>query len=296
MVNNIFSGETSAGIDSNVLHTSDLSGGIPLGAGVSLRVKQKIWANDFIDLRCLTSHTPDDNWSVTVAPCQLTLSNRQQQSQSKQKAPSLLQSGRWIPYIHGYIFTNISDQAPHMLQYMSIIKDLYEVKVNDGWRYYDQQFRNLRKSHMSPLQKPIDELYNKAVNRKLSNHISNKFNLNFKIPPTYLHSRQNGQNQPFRNNKVCFAYNKKVKCPKFPAYLNTSAQCANVHTQPCLVHMSSHQANMNKPNILDQYKKSLVTVPTPVRSDILETKLQGYDKQQTVKLVNGFKFGFRLGF
>jgi hypothetical protein len=60
--------------------------------------------------------------------------------------------------------------------------------------------------------------------------------------------------------------------------------------------MSSHQANMNKPNILDQYKKSLVTVPTPVRSDILETKLQGYDKQQTVKLVNGFKFGFRLGF
>jgi hypothetical protein len=25
-----------------------------------------------------------------------------------------------------------------------IIKDLYEVKVNDGWRYYDQQFRNLR--------------------------------------------------------------------------------------------------------------------------------------------------------
>jgi hypothetical protein len=296
LVNNIFSGETSAGIDSNVLHTSDMSGGIPLGAGVSLRIKQKIWANDFIDLRCLTSHTPDDNWSVTVAPCQLTLSNRQQQSQSKQKAPSLLQSGRWIPYIHGYIFTNISDQAPHMLQYMSIIKDLYEVKVNDGWRYYDQQFRNLRKSHMSPLQKPIDELYNKAVNRKLSNHISNKFNLNFKIPPTYLHSRQNGQNQPFRNNKVCFAYNKKVKCPKFPAYLNTSAQCANVHTQPCLVHMSSHQANMNKPNILDQYKKSLVTVPTPVRSDILETKLQGYDKQQTVKLVNGFKFGFRLGF
>ena len=47
---------------------------------------------------------------------------------------------------------------------------------------------------------------------------------------------------------------------------------------------------------MDQYKKSLVTVPTPVRSDILETKLQGYDKQHTVKLVNGFKFGLRLGF
>lgn len=178
---------------------------------------------------------------------------------------------------------------------MSIIKDLYEVKVNDGWRYYDQQFRNLRKSHMPPLQKPIDELYNKAVNRKLSHHISNKFNPNFKTP-TYLHSRQNGQNQPFRNNKVCFAYNKKVKCPKYPCIFKTSAQCAKVHTQSCLVHLSSHQAKMDKLNIVDQYKKSLVTVPTPVRSDILETELQGHDTQQTVKLVNGFKFGFRLGF
>lgn len=182
-----------------------------------------------------------------------------------------------------------------MLKYMSIIKDLYEVKVNDGWRYYDQQFRNLRKSHMPPLQKPIDELYNKAVNRKLSNHISNKFNPNFKTP-TYLHSRQNGQNQPFRNNKVCFAYNKKVKCPKYPCIFKTSAQCAKVHTQSCLVHLSSHQAKMDKLNIVDQYKKSLVTVPTPVRSDILETELQGHDTQQTVKLVNGFKFGLRLGF
>ena len=53
---------------------------------------------------------------------------------------------------------------------------------------------------------------------------------------------------------------------------------------------------MDKPNSVDQYKKSLVTVPTPVRSDILEAELHGYDKQLSDKLVNGFKFGFRLGF
>ena len=78
--------------------------------------------------------------------------------------------------------------------------------------------------------------------------------------------------------------------------MSNSAQCTKVHTQSCLVHLSSHQAKMDKPNIVDQYKKSLVTVPTPVRSDILETELQSYDKQQTVKLGNEFKFGFRLGF
>jgi len=115
LVNNIFSGETSAGID-NVLHTTDLSGGIPLGAGVSLRVKQKIWANDFIDLRCLISHITDDNWSVTVAPCQLTLSNQQQQSQSKQKAP--LTFTEWTDAFHIYMaiyLHKFPDQAPHML-------------------------------------------------------------------------------------------------------------------------------------------------------------------------------------
>ena len=82
----------------------------------------------------------------------------------------------------------------------------------------------------------------------------------------------------------------------FPAYLNTSAQCAKVHTQPYHVHLSSHPAKMDKPYSVDQYKKSLVPVPTPVRSDILEAELHGYDKQLTDKLVNGFKFGFRLGF
>ena len=101
---------------------------------------------------------------------------------------------------------------------------------------------------------------------------------------------------PFGITRSALPTTKKSNVQNFHAYLNTSAQCANVHTQPCLVHLSSLQANMDKPNILDQYKRSLVTVPTPVRSDILETKLQGYDKQQTVKLVNGFKFGFRLGF
>ena len=89
---------------------------------------------------------------------------------------------------------------------------------------------------------------------------------------------------------------KRSNVQNIHAYLNTSAQCAKVHTQLCLVHLSSHQAKMDKPNIVDQYKKSLVTVPTPVRSDILETELQDHDKQHTVKLVNGFKFGFRLGF
>lgn len=101
---------------------------------------------------------------------------------------------------------------------------------------------------------------------------------------------------PFGITRSVLPTTKRSNVQHIHAYLNTSAQCAKVHTQLCLVHLSSHQAKMDKLNIVDQYKKSLVTVPTPVRSDILETELQGHDTQQTVKLVNGFKFGFRLGF
>ena len=105
-----------------------------------------------------------------------------------------------------------------------------------------------------------------------------------------------GKISPFEMRRSALHTTKRSNVQNVLAYLNTSAQCAKVHTQPYHVHLSSHQTKMDKPNSVDQYKKSLVAVPTPVRSDILEAELHGYDKQLSGKLVNGFKFGFRLGF
>ena len=60
-------------------------------------------------------------------------------------------------------------EAKNMLKYMSIIKDLYEIKGVQTFRSYDQSSRLLKKNYKLPWQKPIDELYTKALNPKKNN-------------------------------------------------------------------------------------------------------------------------------
>jgi hypothetical protein len=40
---------------------------------------------------------------------------------------------------------NFSDQAPHMLKYMEMIKGIRQSKGDEAWKFYDDQFRRLRK-------------------------------------------------------------------------------------------------------------------------------------------------------
>jgi hypothetical protein len=47
----------------------ELTSGIPLGAHIPKRIKEKIWANEYIDLSALLPKNVDnDLWSVTFAP------------------------------------------------------------------------------------------------------------------------------------------------------------------------------------------------------------------------------------
>jgi hypothetical protein len=41
--------------------------GIPLGANLSQKMKNKIWSHEYIDLKALVSHVPEDNISLTLS-------------------------------------------------------------------------------------------------------------------------------------------------------------------------------------------------------------------------------------
>jgi len=60
-------------------------GCIPLGAHVPQKVRDKIWANEFIDLgTLLPSQDPvEDPWSITMAPNTLTMKSNPFASKSK---------------------------------------------------------------------------------------------------------------------------------------------------------------------------------------------------------------------
>lgn len=177
-------------------------GGIPLGAHVPQKVRDQIWANDLIDLgTLLPSQDPvEDPWSITVAPNTLTMQSKP--LASKSKGPLSFYS--WTEAFHIYMAIYLAkypDEAIHMLKYMSTIKDIFEIKGAQAFRSYDQSFRLLRRTNPLPWQKPIEELFTKAINPKRSNM--------FNTP--YYHRFNNTNRPPFPGIKdrdgTCHQYN-----------------------------------------------------------------------------------------
>ena len=57
-------------------------------------------------------------------------------------------------------------EAGNLLKYAATIRELHSNHGDLAWRQYDEGFRRLRQSRRPPWQKPIDELYSKAANRR----------------------------------------------------------------------------------------------------------------------------------
>lgn len=136
-------------------------GGIPLGAHISQRIKEKIWNNECMNLADLLHKLDfEDPWSVTLGPSLITMSKQS----SKSRGP--LTFYEWNEAFHIYMAIYIEifpSEAPIMLKYMSTVKDAYEMRGTQAFRTYDQSFRLLRASNNLPWQKPIDELFTKSV-------------------------------------------------------------------------------------------------------------------------------------
>jgi hypothetical protein len=187
------------------------------------------------------------------------------------------------------------EDAPHMLKYMSTIKNIYEMKGNESIRYYDETFRLLRKANSQPWQQEIDELYRKAMFMK-----SSKFtvNHNFPQPPTTAKynngtaiNPNNRRVQPFldtNNNGTCHIYNKYQCCTKRNCpYQHVCRVCKGPHPQAkCTKQATIHQINQPHTNKI---------LPSPVNPEVLARELQGYKKDLFQTNIDGFTFGFKLG-
>lgn len=66
------------------------------------------------------------------------------------------------------IFINIRIQkhpseAPHLLKYISFIREMQRLHGDTAWRTYDESFRKLRESLELAWQKPVEELRGKCI-------------------------------------------------------------------------------------------------------------------------------------
>jgi hypothetical protein len=142
---------------------SDLSKVIPLGAHVGQEITENIWADELIELKVLlpVNVSPVDPWAIKLTPNSFAVQQIQTDvdSLTQEQVRSLSSFQEWTECFHIFIAIYIQkypEEAPHLLKYMSTIKEINEMKGVVAFHYYDLRFRDLRKGNRQPWQKPLD--------------------------------------------------------------------------------------------------------------------------------------------
>ncbi|XP_056008438.1 uncharacterized protein LOC130051107 [Ostrea edulis] len=216
LINQIFN--TGEPAKPMVSHPISLSDGIPLGAVVAQRTKQKIWENQYIDLRVLLQQR-EDPVALNITAGSVTI---QQQGSAKPKISlTINQSTDALLIFIAIYLEKAPNQALHLLKYCFFIREMHKMLGEGAWRIYDENFRQLKETVNVPWQKPIEELRIKAV--------------------TYV-SRP--AQQPFRKGssraQMCFCY-----------AFNNGEQCQNdlcLYSQTCHENHSRTSCRGNKKN------------------------------------------------
>ena len=209
LLDKIFSGEASQADNSVAFRPSD---GIPLGATVSMKTKNKIWNNEFIEIKTLLPNHKEDPLSVSIVPGAITL------QQTTKKIP--LSLNQWTTCFHIFMAIYIEkkpDEASHLLKYCEFIRELSYDHGDSAWRFYDESFRRLRETHSAPWQQPIEELRGKAIGLNIKSKL-NVSNFGFRQNKSKQHS--------FRaKERTCFTFNCGETCPNTCDYKHACAFC-----------------------------------------------------------------------
>lgn len=211
LLDEVFSGEPAGSTSSNN-SMSQLTDCVPLGATVSAKLKNKIWSNEFVDLRMLL---PNSNESISVM---VKAGKIELQQASANKTP--LSIHLWTDAF--LIFSNIflqkfPHEASNLLKYMYTVREISRLHGEHAWRMYDEEFRRIRETSFLPWEKIVPELRLKSAS------------MGFKM--STKPQGGNGKNQAFRSKPMhCFRFNKGQKCfANTCKYSHTCQECNGPH-------------------------------------------------------------------
>ncbi|XP_056006759.1 uncharacterized protein LOC125660074 [Ostrea edulis] len=212
LVTQIFEGEPAGTLHNPNMLGISITDGIPLGASTPSKIKTIIWANEFIDLRCLLLHQEEDPVTLFITPGIINF-------QHSQKSKTPLSINQWTDAFLVFkciILQKDPTQAPHLLKYMAFIRELQKLHGDAAWRAYDESFRNLRESVNLPWQKPVEELRGRAVAMSSRNSFGQPF-----------WGKQAGK---VGGVKFCYAYNQGNKCKTTPCpFTHICQNCKGQH-------------------------------------------------------------------
>lgn len=235
LLDSVFTGEPARPIElSNP--AAIISDGIPLSSSVSIKIKSKVWNNEFIDFRTLLS-TREEPLSVSISSGVINLHQG-----PKFKTPISITQWTDAFFIFAAVYIEkYPTEAPHLLKYGHTIREIHQLHGDNAFRSYDEQFRKLKESLNVPWQNTIQELRLKAATNTRT--FSPKFTQN--------------SSQPFRS-RFCFQYNRGERCTRNPcSFRHACMQCRGNHPKSKCFE-SSKQLNFStqtKPPNTNQGKK-----------------------------------------
>ena len=218
--------------------------GIPLGANIPLRIKQKIWSDQFIDLKTLLPNHKDTNISIHMDTTSLSFSN------PTSKGQNTLSIDQWTTAYFTFMAIYIErkpEEAPNLLKYGHTIRELASTSGDAAWRFYDENFLQLRQTTDLPWQRTQSELMVSATTMHRSNSKSNtnsNSQNNFRGKPNF----------PFQRPNICYNFNNGTNCKSSPCkYRHICQICRGSH--PLIKCPTNAQANNKNPKNSNNSKR-----------------------------------------
>ena len=196
----LYTGEPPPTPSSMPMHTT------PLGAELTDKLKNKIWANEFVDFSDLTH-------PVQQRPQQLSVQSGETHQvisimpQSRGRQISSIDQWTSALLVFGAVYTQRFPQsAPGIFKYAEIVRDIALTGPPFAWRQYDTHFRTLRQTDpiSFPWAQPRWDLFFRYMYAK---PIQGGFS---RAPSAFLNQAAR-RPQPFPTG-VCWMYQKGGKC------------------------------------------------------------------------------------
>ena len=232
MLDHVIGSQENASTSKNTF----LSDAIPLSNIVPEKVKNQIWANEFIDFSLLLKsnirNTDDDQYTIKFEtkkggqPSVVLAPNAERNT--------LYSIDQWTSAFQIYVAI-YTERAPKdtsaLMKYGSVIRELATLGAN--WKFYDENFRKLRQSQGTPWDQIHSELW-------LRSH-------SFRDKPTN-HPKRTKHEGPYIPNGYCWKFHRGIQCPGC-SFKHQCFRCGQSHRIAKCQQPKQSAGQGKKPNI-----------------------------------------------
>ena len=221
----------------------------PISQQVSNKIKKKIWKNQYIDLGSLLPRTTFSTSTNTNFSLQLDAKSTISlvPNQNLRKIYTIEQWTTAFIRFTAIYAERFPVEAPQLLKYAEIVRDLARRNPGQAWLVYDQQFRMLRENHLIPWDRLHTEFWLMSANAPFQTRQARSQFRSFR-PNRF------NQNQT-RNTKfieqTCWTYNRRGFCGENSCkFQHRCGFCRGSHSAlRCRINRNTtQQGNTSNPN------------------------------------------------